>query len=392
MKSVKGIYKIGFGPSSSHTIAPTRAAKWFLDKYGDALSFSVTLYGSLAYTCKGHSTDNAIKKVFDGRKIEVVSDTVTKTEHPNTMRFSAYYPSGVKTVEILSVGGGDLRIEGEEDALKEVYREKNFDEIKKYCEGKSISLVDYVVEREGDLSQYLSTVWEAMKASIKEGLNATGVLPGGLMVNRRAKDLFNGVALGNKENTLVAAYAFAAAEQNAAGETVVTAPTCGACGVLPAVLYRFQKMTDCDDEKIFEGLICAGVIGNVIKQNASISGAECGCQAEIGSACAMAAAALAYLNGLDINEIEYCAEMALEHHLGLTCDPVGGLVQIPCIERNALAAMQAFNFVGIAPMLAKSRKVDFDTIVLTMYETGRDLNKGYRETSTGGLAKHYKRS
>ena len=393
MKSLKQLYKTGYGPSSSHTIAPTRAAQHVLKKYPDADKYTVTLYGSLAFTGKGHGTDEAIRKVFGDKNVEVVFDTQTQKPHPNTMTFSAVYADGVKTEEILSVGGGDITIVGEKAADEDVYAEKNFNEIKAVCFKEGLSLSGYVCKHEKNIIPYMREVWKTMKGSILAGLEATGELPGGLHVMRRASELLKSRAndpTQSDKDRLIAAYAFATAEQNASGGMVVTSPTCGASGVLPAVLYYYQKTYDCSGEDICNALMCAGVIGNVIKHNASISGAECGCQAEIGSACAMAAAAIAQLKGLGLNEIEYCAEMAIEHHLGLTCDPVAGLVQIPCIERNALAAMQAYNFVSIAPTLTKSRKVDFDTIVLTMYETGRDLANNYRETSTGGLAKHYK--
>ena len=392
MRSVKELYKIGYGPSSSHTIGPTAAAQYFMRSFPDAKKYVVTLFGSLAYTGKGHGTDKTLKKVFGEDKTEVVFDKVTQKEHPNAMIFTAVYPSGDRSCEIWSVGGGDIKILGAENASCDVYSEKNFEQIKTRCGREGLSLSDYVRLHEPDAADHMKNVWEAMKASVRGGLTKTGELPGGLKVLRRAKELISSDLSGSDKDKMIAAYAFAVAEQNAAGEMVVTAPTCGSCGVLPATLYYYQSVFSCGNDEIYNALMCAGVIGNVIKHNASISGAECGCQAEIGSACAMAAAAIAYLEGLKLNEIEYCAEMAIEHHLGLTCDPVGGLVQIPCIERNALAAMQAFNFVSIAPTLAKSRKVDFDTIVLTMYETGCDLKNKYRETSIGGLAKHFKRS
>ena len=393
MKSIKQLYKIGYGPSSSHTIGPTRAAQYFLRKFGDAEKYVVTLYGSLAFTGKGHGTDTALKKVFADKDLTVEFDEKTQKSHPNVMLFTASRAGGKKSLEIISVGGGDIKIVGEADDEKDVYKEKNFEEIKKYCTENGLSLSGYVCRFEDGIFDHMRDVWQAMQASVLEGLSKTGELPGGLHVTRRAQELIGQISKDSSpsdKDRLISAYAFAAAEQNASGGLVVTAPTCGSCGVLPAALYYYKKTYKCSDEDVYNALMCAGVIGNVIKHNASISGAECGCQAEIGSACAMAAAAVGQLKGLTLSEIEYCAEMAIEHHLGLTCDPVGGLVQIPCIERNALAAMQAFNFVSIAPTLAKSRKVDFDTIVSTMYETGRDIANNYRETSIGGLAKHYK--
>jgi L-serine dehydratase len=340
----------------------------------------------------GHGTQSALEKSFDGKKISFSYDKETQKGHPNCMIFHAYYPDRTESTEIWSVGGGDIKILGEDNLLEDVYTEKDFDEIKKYCLSHDISLAEYVLRHE-DIREYLLKVWQTMRSCISNGLATEGELPGGLRVKRRAKELF-GVADENKNlsesDRYVSAYAFAAAEENAAGDLIATAPTCGSCGVIPAAFSYYQQANNISDDEIVMALMCAGVIGNVIKTNASISGAECGCQAEIGTACAMAAAGIGYLKGLSLSEIEYCAEMAIEHHLGLTCDPVGGLVQIPCIERNALAAMQAFNFASIAPYLAKSRKVDFDTIVRTMYETGKDLSDKYRETSSGGLAKTYK--
>lgn len=394
MKSLKELYRIGKGPSSSHTIGPERACRLFLSENPQAQSFKAVLYGSLAKTGKGHGTDEVIKSVLP--KVEVVCDVVSDCPHPNTMELIAYTGGEeCARIRVFSVGGGAIQIEGRESVEgKEVYDMQSMAEIRAYCEKKGIRLYDYVFEREGEaLKAYLYEVWETMKAAVARGVKRSGKLPGGLDVERRAKILYDGVFPDenseNRENRLVCAYAFAVSEENASGGTIVTAPTCGACGVMPAVLKYEQERKNYTDEQIVNALATAGLIGNLIKTNASISGAECGCQAEIGSACCMATAALGELKGVTLGQIEYAAEVAMEHHLGLTCDPIGGLVQIPCIERNAVAAMRSINAISLAYFLSDSRKISFDLVVKTMYETGRDLRRGYRETAEGGLAKHY---
>ena len=303
----------------------------------------------------------------------------------------------VKNMLVYSVGGGAIQVMGRaETEGAEVYDLNTLSAIRAYCEKENIPLYQYVYAREGEeIKAYLFEVWQTMKAAVRRGVEKNGVLPGGLEVERRAKILYDG-AINNegaeaRENRLVCAYAFAVSEENASGGTIVTAPTCGACGVLPAVLKYAQERRGYSDEEMVNALATAGLIGNLIKTNASISGAECGCQAEIGSACSMASAALAQLQGLTLGQIEYAAEVAMEHHLGLTCDPIGGLVQIPCIERNAVAAMRAINAASLAYFLSDSRKISFDLVVKTMYETGKDLAKSYRETAEGGLAKLYKK-
>ena len=396
MRSLKELYRIGKGPSSSHTIGPERACKLFLSENPTADSFCVRLYGSLAKTGEGHGTEDVIASVLKNVTFEY--DVETECSHPNTMQLIAYM-GGVKQAEMLvySIGGGAIKIEGREDTEGvEVYSLNSMTEIRAYCERKNIRLYDYVFECEGeDLRSYLREVWETMKNAVQRGVSKTGILPGGLEVERRAKVLFDGAteneSLEVRENRLVCAYAFAVSEENASGGTIVTAPTCGACGVLPAVLCYSQEKKGYTDEQIINALATAGLIGNLIKTNASISGAECGCQAEIGSACCMATAALGELQGLKLGQIEYAAEVAMEHHLGLTCDPICGLVQIPCIERNAVAAMRSINAVSLAYFLTDSRKISFDLVIQTMYETGKDLRKPYRETAEGGLAKLYKK-
>ena len=390
------MYRIGKGPSSSHTIGPERACKLFASENPEADSFKAILYGSLAKTGIGHGTDRVIKSVL--KNVDVICDTDAEVPHPNTMDLYAYREGGRRAFfRVYSVGGGAVRIEGrvgEEDA--EVYPLQNFSEIRSYCEENSLRLSDYVFECEGEgIREYLFEVWRTMKTSIAEGLKAQGILPGGLNVERKARILYRQKHIDEsaetKENRLVCAYACAVSEQNAAAETIVTAPTCGASGVLPAVLRYAQERRRYSDEDIVRALAAGGLVGNLIKTNASISGAECGCQAEIGSACCMAAAALGELYEMELGQIEYAAEIAMEHHLGLTCDPIGGLVQIPCIERNAVAAMRAMNAVSLADFLSDSRKISFDLVIQTMYETGKDISRCYRETAEGGLAKLYKK-
>lgn len=401
MQSLQELYKIGNGPSSSHTMGPKRATEIFKSKYPDADKFKVKLYGSLALTGKGHLTDYIIRKTLEGYDVEIEFDKKTDcTIHPNTFDISAYKEKKVlDTWRVYSVGGGTFRIEGKKDiTIKDVYPQKNFNEIKEYIKKNNIDLYDYVCLMEGkeEITEFLTKVWNSMKNTIKNGLISENPIPGKLKLQRKAKKIYN-----NKLNfetndirktRLISSYAYATSEENASGGVIVTAPTCGACGVLPAVLYYMQEEYDIEDIAIVKALAIAGVIGNVVKTNASISGAECGCQAEIGTACSMAAAACTYLFKQDINRIENSAEVAMEHHLGLTCDPIYGYVQIPCIERNAVAALRAFDSATLSLMLDKNKKIPFDLVVDTMYETGKDLGKHYRETSEGGLAKKYCRN
>lgn len=400
MKSLTELYKIGRGPSSSHTMGPEKAAKLFSERNKNALSFKAVLYGSLAKTGKGHGTDVVLKKTFT-KPVDVVFDFEnTHLPHPNTMDLFAYDINGkvVDSWRVYSVGGGAIEVEGESSIEPEdVYPHHTFEQIRAYCDEEEITIPQYVERFEGEhIRAYLGEIWEAMKNAIKQGLKASGVLPGGLNTERRAKILYQHRHIDEtpqtKENRLVCAYAFAVSEQNAAGEVIVTAPTCGSCGIVPAVLRYEQETHSFTNDDIIDALCTAGIIGNIVKTNASISGAECGCQAECGTACSMAAAALAQLFGMDFDQIEYSAEVAMEHHLGLTCDPVNGLVQIPCIERNAVAAMRAINAVSLANFLTNSRQISFDAVVETMYQTGKDINVRYRETSGGGLAKIYRHS
>ena len=400
MKSIREIYKIGKGPSSSHTMGPERAATHFKALYPQASSYKVILYGSLSKTGVGHGTDCVIREVLSPLPTEIVfSKETPENSHPNTMDLIALKDDAViGTLRIESIGGGDIRVPGETTLdTPEVYPENSFAEIADFCKWRYIEkLSDYVELNEGEeVWDYLATVWQTMKNAIEEGLEADGILPGGLKVQRKAKYLFNypkdELVPGMLEFQSIAAYAYAVAEQNASNGTVVTAPTCGACGVVPAVLKYAQDTRGFTDKQIVRALGTAGLIGTLTKRNASISGAECGCQAEIGTACAMAAAALAELYEQNLDQVEYAAEAAMEHHLGLTCDPICGLVQIPCIERNAVAAMRAMNACNLSFFLTGSRNISYDMILRAMYETGINLNHRFRETSEGGLAKIYAR-
>ena len=399
MESLRELYRIGRGPSSSHTMGPSHAAALFKKEYPQADRFRATLYGSLAKTGRGHLTDVAIVDAFAPLPAEILWETATPEDslpHPNTMDLEAFQgDSLLGKWRVFSVGGGKIQIEGRPSvAPQDVYPLSTFREIKAYCEENNKFLWQFVEENEGpEIWDYLRDVWKQMKATVYAGLNTEGVLHGGLGVQRKAEYLIRqrhmDESAETRENRKVCAYAFAVSEENAGGGVVVTAPTCGASGVLPAVLLFKQEQHGFSDTEVCHALATAGVIGNIIKTNASISGAECGCQAEVGSACSMAAAGLAELYHMELDQIEYAAEVAMEHHLGLTCDPIGGLVQIPCIERNAVAAMRAINALSLANFLTYTRKISFDVVVRTMYETGRDLFSKYRETSEGGLAKVY---
>lgn len=397
MKTLKDLYKAGNGPSSSHTMGPTAAARQFLAEYPDADSYKVILFDSLAKTGKGHRTDRALMLTFEPHKLDIVFDTeTTGLPHPNTLDFYAYRDEKeLGYWRVLSVGGGAIEIVGhKKDMLREIYPLNTFTDISEYCRSNNLRIWQYVEQIEGvQIWDYLSEVWFIMNSAIRDGLSTTGVLPGGIKLERKANFLFNQRHIDEspqtKESRLICSYAYAVAEQNAANGIVVTAPTCGACGVVPAVLKYMQEKHGFSHTDILHALATGGIIGNLIKTNASISGAECGCQAEIGSACCMAAGALGELFGVGLDQIEYASEVAMEHHLGLTCDPIRGLVQIPCIERNAVAAMRAVNALTIANFLTHTRKISFDKVIQTMYETGKDMHSHYKETSEGGLAKLY---
>ena len=400
MKSIREIYKIGKGPSSSHTMGPERAANLFKSENPQADAFQVILYGSLSKTGVGHGTDRVIREVLAPLPTEILfSQEVLEKSHPNTMDLIAL-TDGQQTgfLRIESIGGGDIRTPGESRLdTPEVYPENSFAEIADFCKWRYIDkLSDYVELNEGEeIWAFLMDVWQTMKQSIADGLAAEGVLPGGLNVQRKAKELYEKDPGTHEPGLLefqkIAAYAYAVAEQNAGNGTIVTAPTCGACGVVPAVLKYAQDTKGFTDEQILRGLATAGIIGSLTKRNASISGAECGCQAEVGTACSMAAAALAELYDQNLDQVEYAAEVAMEHHLGLTCDPICGLVQIPCIERNAVAAMRAMNACNLSYFLTGSRRISYDMVCRAMHETGINLNHRFRETSEGGLARIYAR-
>ncbi len=395
MKSLKELYKIGKGPSSSHTIGPQIIAEQTLREWG-ARHYSVELYGSLALTGSGHGTDRVLREVL-GEDTEIIfNKTMTDLPHPNYLKIYYIDDDGARRecVSAMSVGGGSVVINGRElSDSSEVYPEQNFAEIMSFITERGLTLPEYVLYYEPEIYSHLELVWDTMRACVERGLSRSGVLGGGLELEKKARALYEENTKFEPslmhENRRVSAYALAVAEENADNGVVVTAPTCGAAGILPAVLYYMSRDLGVGKSEILDALATAGVIGNVVKQNASISGAECGCQAEVGVACSMAAAALAQIYALDAAGIECAAEIALEHNLGLTCDPVLGLVQIPCIERNAMASIKAFNAVMLARSLESKHKVSFDQIVEVMYRTGKDMNSGYRETSTGGLAKIY---
>ena len=394
MESLKELYKIGRGPSSSHTMGPEKACKYFKKHIPEADRFEAILYGSISKTGVGHGTDKVIKVTFEPIPCDVIfNNDEIELPHPNTMDLIAYKDGAeIKRIRVLSVGGGKIEIIGHKNVdPPKVYELATFSEISDYCKKNHIKLWQYVEEVEGiEIRDYLLKIWNQMKSSIHIGLDTEGVLPGGLNVKRKAKKLYSHQHIDEsaqtKENRVVSAYAFAVSEQNADGEVIVTAPTCGSAGVMPAVLYYQQMKRGYSDLEIVRALETGGIVGNLVKTNASISGSECGCQAEIGTACAMASAALGELFSLEIDKIEYAAEIAIEHHLGLTCDPICGLVQIPCIERNAVAAMRAINAVSLASFLSDSRKISVDEVIEVMRMTGKDIPGRYRETSEGGLA------
>ncbi len=394
MESIREIYRIGHGPSSSHTMGPQRAAEGFALDHGDAASFRAVLYGSLAATGRGHLTDKAIAEALKPKATEIIwKPEELLPFHPNALRLEALDAQGRLLAEklVFSVGGGKIVTEGEElSAAAEHYSRPCMADILSEISRTGQTFWEYVEEREdASLWDYLADVWKAMKASVERGIENEGVLPGDLHLPRKASSYFvraNGFRGSLKRRSMLFAYALAVAEENAAGGIIVTAPTCGSCGVLPGLLYTMSKNYGFTDGKILKALATAGLIGTIVKTNASISGAQVGCQGEIGSACAMAAAAAAQLFGGTPAQVEYAAEMGLEHHLGLTCDPVGGYVQIPCIERNAFAASRALDANTYALLSDGSHRISFDTIVETMNRTGKDLPRIYKETSEGGLA------
>ena len=399
MESLKELYRIGSGPSSSHTMGPKRAAERFVERCRDVDAYRVTLYGSLAATGKGHLTDVAILSVLEpAAPTRIVwKPEVVLPFHPNGMLFEGL--KGDEVVDswtIYSVGGGALANEASRlETPRSIYPLSTISEIKEWCYHEGKTFWEYVSDCEGpEIWDYLDTVWETMCATIQRGLNNDGVLPGGLKVARKASTYWvksKSYTDSLSSRAKIYAYALATSEENASGGTVVTAPTCGSSGVMPAVLYHLSTSRNFLRIRILRALATAGLFGNVAKTNSSISGAEVGCQGEVGVACAMAAAAACQLFGGTPSQIEYAAEMGLEHHLGLTCDPVCGLVQVPCIERNAIAAARAFDANAYATLSDGSHMVSFDKVVEVMNETGHALPSLYRETSEGGLAKRFKR-
>ena len=398
MESIRELFKIGVGPSSSHTMGPHKAAAAFRQKYPNAASYRVVLYGSLAATGKGHLTDFTIKEALAPKPVDVVWDHTTLMPlHPNALRLQALDVAGHCTGEqiVYSVGGGAIKDEKTfYEKSPSIYPHSSMAEILAYTSEKRMLLWEYVEECEGPaLWDYLNTVWQTMQNTIAQGLEKRGVLPGSLNLERKARRYLHNAEHSpqylRRMNNLFA-YALACAEENASGGQVVTAPTCGSCGVVPAVCRLIKEIYQFEDITILHALATAGLFGNLAKSNASISGAEVGCQGEIGVACAMAAAAVCQLEGGDNRRIAYAAEMGLEHHLGLTCDPVDGLVQIPCIERNALAASRALDCATYALMSDGEHRISYDDVLATMMQTGLDMNKDYRETARGGLARFFK--
>lgn len=391
MESIKSIYKIGHGPSSSHTMGPGYAAEAFLYRNAKATKFKVDLYGSLALTGKGHMTDVIIKKVLGENRTEIIFNyDKSYPFHPNAMHFTAYLNEQViDEWQVYSIGGGELREEKDVKLNDEklVYPHTHMEDIIDYCEKEKITLTEYIKKFEDeDLVTYMNEVLNAMASCIKKGIMTEGVLPGRLKLSRKAPQFYQKFLNTKRFNELVYAYSQAVSEENASGGVIVTAPTCGSAGVLPSVLFTEQQINNKSNKELIDALMVAGLIGNLVRTNASISGAEVGCQGEIGVACSMASAAIVSLNGGDTRTIEYAAEIALEHHLGLTCDPIDGMVQIPCIERNAMAALSAYNSAEYAILSGSKHTVTLDSVIEVMKETGKDLQDKYKETSTGGLA------
>ena len=401
MKSLKELYKVGKGPSSSHTMGPQKAAKIFLEQCPGARHYEVTLYGSLAATGKGHMTDVAIKEVLEHKaEVRIIwRPDIFLPFHPNGMCFKGIGDEErvLKEWTVYSIGGGALsegKANGDMFNTPEVYEMNTMTEIMKWCDKTGRNYWEYVqLSEDESLWDYLDVVWQTMKQAVERGIKHEGRLPGPLNLPRKAPTYYV-KATGYKQSLqtrgLVYAYALAVSEENASGGTIVTAPTCGACGVLPAVLYHIAKGHEFNEMQILHALATAGLVGNIVKQNASISGADVGCQGEVGVACAMASAAACQLFGGSPSQIEYAAEMGLEHHLGMTCDPICGLVQIPCIERNAFAATRALDSNLYAAFSDGTHRVSFDRVVEVMKRTGHDIPSLYKETSEGGLASGFR--
>ncbi len=393
MESIREIYKIGRGPSSSHTMGPRKAADIFCQRNSEAASYKVTLYGSLAATGVGHQTDLTIMEAFNPKNCLIEwKPQVFLPQHPNGLRFEAFDAEGKPIDEWLtfSIGGGDISDTGERESREMVYPFSRMNEVLEWTQKNGRNIWELVnVHEDSSIWDYLEEVWKVMKEAVERGIDAEGALPGGLNYPRKAASYYtklNSHKESLRRRHMVFAYALAVAEENAAGGRVVTAPTCGSSGVVPGVLYLLQSNNNLSDKKILRALATAGLIGNLVKTNASISGAMVGCQGEIGTACSMASGAAAQLYGSTPAQIEYAASMGLEHFLGLTCDPVAGLVQVPCIERNAVAASRAIDANVYATLSDGRHMVSFDKVVRAMNLTGHDIPSIYKETSEGGLA------
>ena len=398
MKTIKEIFRVGYGPSSSHTMGPSRAAEIFRGRHPGASSFRVTLYGSLALTGRGHGTDTAIQRVIQPQApVDIRWEPEHNLpRHPNGIRFEALEGQRVTdTWEVYSIGGGALWDEqGTFRDLPDIYPVSTMTDILHWCKSEGRTLAEFVEMHEGPgILDYLADVWRVMTDAIHRGVDTEGVLPGTLRLPRKAAAYY--IRAKQSAGTLrhmgmMFAAALAVAEENAAGGRIVTAPTCGSAGVVPAVLYLLHQEQDITERRLLRGLATAGLIGNIVKTNGSISGAEVGCQGELGTACAMAAGAAAQILGGTPAQVEYAAEMAFEHNLGLTCDPVEGYVQIPCIERNAFISQKARECAIYSLFSDGRHKVSFDEVVETMMQTGRDMQANYRETALGGLARVYR--
>lgn len=399
MESLRELYKIGVGPSSSHTMGPQRAAKKVLELYPNAAYFHVDLYGSLSLTGKGHLTDYIIEKTFAPKKVTFSFKSDTLPFHPNGMIIHVFDDSDkeLKAIEVYSVGGGSILFKGDmEEQPNQIYELDTMDKILQYVDKRGMSLYDYILENEDEnFESFLHEILDAMFLSVDTGLKKEGTIHGKLKLKRVAKSMYqhaqNTRREADRERLFITSYAYAVSEENADGGQIVTAPTCGASGIMPAILYYCYKQLHIEKKDLIKALAIGGLFGNIVKTNATISGADGGCQAEVGTACAMAAATMAYVYELNNSLIEYAAEMGLEHNLGLTCDPVGGYVQIPCIERNGYGSLRALDAAMMAKQLGYMRKnkVSFDAIVRVMKETGKDLSSAYKETSLGGLAKEF---
>ncbi|MGL4392247.1 MAG: L-serine ammonia-lyase [Fusobacteriaceae bacterium] len=398
MKTLRELYKIGNGPSSSHTMGPEKASQNFKQKYSDANSYKVELWGSLAATGKGHLTDWIIEKTLSPKKVEIIwKPEFVHAFHPNGMKFFALDQDKkeIGSTVFFSVGGGSIIEEGQNNSgTDSIYTHDKMSEILWWCNTNNKKLWEYVdTFEDSEIWDYLDKVFVAMEEAVELGISKTGVLPGSLKYPRKSKEFLEKANLEKtperKKAGKIFAYTLAVSEENASGGRVVTAPTCGSCGIIPGLLYYYDKEEKIEKKELLRGLAIAGLVGNLIKENASISGAEAGCQAEIGSACSMAAAMVTYFIGGSNAQIEYAAEIALEHHLGLTCDPVGGYVQVPCIERNAISSMRAIDAAFYASLTDGNHNINLDRIIYTMGVTGKDLKSEYKETSQGGLAKFY---